>query len=72
MRNGYIATSVALTIGSGLLGVFAWTYSQLQARDANISLTNERVAKLEEAVSTIKGDTSEIKGDIKTILRAVK
>lgn len=72
MRKGYIQASVAITLASGMFAVFAWTYSQLSNISVHASESDQRIAKLEEAVGTIKTDTTEIKGDLKSILKAVK
>ena len=72
MRKGYVTTSILLS-GVGMLGaVFAWTYSQLSSVNAHASESDQRIAKLEEAVITIKSDTTEIKTDIKQILKNTK
>ena len=82
LRDKFGQVAVMQVIGWGAsivvaLSTFFW--SSLASTDIqvdNIKLRQtaivERVAKLEEAVSTIKTDTGEIKGDIKSILQKLK
>ena len=68
----WIATTL---IGIVATGAFAFTANSISSvKDVTIKSneTAERVAKLEEAITTLKSDQSEIKADVKAILRALK
>ena len=70
-----IVGAVASIIAAGITayGVQSATASaQIEKQRQDTSAIVERVAKLEEAVSTIKTDNAEIKGDIKELLRRTK
>ena len=69
-------------IGWGLslaVAVTGFMWTKISSTDADVgsvkveqSKTNERVAKVEEAITTIKTDNAEIKQDIKTLLQRTK
>lgn len=70
----YIGIAVTIIITS-----FSFLWAGLNSANAKIdrnvestAQSLERIAKLEEAVTTIKSDNMEIKADVKEVLRAVK
>lgn len=69
-----VATIISLALsGIGLTGsLLGWTYNQFQARDAEAAKTNERVAKVEEAITTLKDNTKETRDDVKKVLQLLK
>ena len=69
-------------IGWGLslaVAVTGFMWTKISSTDTEVGLVkteqfkaNERVAKVEEAITTIKTDNAEIKQDIKTLLQRTK
>jgi len=80
MRQGQITISWVLGIAASIAIAAAATMTSSSVRTDNKigevkivqSQTTERVAKLEEAISTLKMDNQEIKMDIKQILKLLK
>lgn len=58
-------------VGGRLLNAPEKASAEITQVQINLNDTNERVAKLEEAVITIKDDNKEMKSDIKQLLRFV-
>ena len=79
MNKGQSPLVIIISAAGVLLGAFGF-YTNTNVRTDNKigevkidqSQTQERVAKLEEAVATIKTDNAEIKADIKQILKLLK
>jgi len=80
MQKGQIGILQAIGIGASILIACVTGYvaqnirtdDKIGSTNKEINLAKERVATLEEAISTIKTDNTEIKRDIKSILQKLK
>ncbi len=79
-QKGQISIMELIGIGAGILiagiGGFVaqnnYTASKIDNVNVEISSTNQRTAKLEEAIETLKQNNIDIKADIKEILKILK
>lgn len=67
-----MAVSGAVAGVTMLGGVFAWTYSQFTSVTAHASDSDQRISKVEEAISTLKENSVETRNDVKEILKSLK
>ncbi len=76
MRSGHVTIGTmaagAVTLLTIVGGVFSWTYNQFTAVSVHASDSDQRIAKVEEAISTLKDTTNETRTDVKEILRSIK
>lgn len=83
MKNGYIQTSVAISLAGGILAVFGWTYTQFKDVNTNATAVSNSVAAVQqwqkdfevryEADQQDQKETlSELRSTSETILKAVK
>jgi hypothetical protein len=72
--NITIGTAIAGALtGLGIIGsIFGWTYNQFSSVQAHASESDQRIAKVEEAISTLKDTTTETRNDVKEVLRNIK
>ncbi len=75
-QSGQISLIELVGIASGILmaTIGGWMANNYRTDDkigsvkTEIGMTNERTARLEEAITTLKTDNQEIKSDVKQIL----